>query len=160
MDKREIKLLKEITPIIKKLNKDWFPSDKKTPEGLFYACWYCDQNCGQHNSHDKDCFYQVAKETMDAWIEIDNNKEIEISILTKKKRSNKDIKELRDFKKVMAILELFFPNILRRITPFKYKKDSVICECRSFDLEIKSHSKDCIRQNLAKIISDFYNPKN
>lgn len=159
MDKREVKLLKEITPIIKKLNKDWFPSDKQSPEGLFYACWYCDQNCGRHDAHDKDCFYQVAKNTIDAWTQIDNDKEIEISILTKKRRSNKDIKSLRDFKKVMSVLDLFFPNILRRITPFEYKNDSVICECSGIDVERKSHRKECVRQSLAKIISDYYNPK-
>lgn len=163
MKKRNKKLIEEITPILKKLNKGWFPPDKKTPDGNhYYSCSYCDMECGGHKNHDPDCYYQCAKNVIDEWQKIKDSTLFDISPISKNKRSKKDINEFKEFFKVQAVVNLLFAPILKRVVPFDYadEDDNVVCQCRSFgDIRKRFHSKDCVDQQLAKVLSNYYNPR-
>lgn len=153
---RNLRFLKEITPVLKKLDKGWFPPDKKTPDVLHhYACSYCDQNCGQNDKHDDDCFYQVAKNILEEWAKIDKDKKVEVDYKGQP-RTKKDILEIKNSHKASVAQKIIFKNLLSVLIPYDYESKGVICLCDMGKFEMK-HQPDCMHQKIAQIVSNLFN---
>lgn len=158
---REEKFLNEITPIILKLDEDWFPPDQKTPDGQhYYACSWCDMGCGGHVSHDPDCYYERARMLVREWRKIEIDPKNRVNPLGP--LSPEDTQHVFNFKKVQATLDVFLKPLLNRLVPFDYDPSNkgVVCTCSTFEEStMDKHSPNCVEQKIAKIVSDFFKPK-
>ncbi len=89
--------LEDMKPIILELARHWFPADKKTPcGGYYYACTYCDMECGRHVRHDDTCLYQMAKNTVEKWEEIDKSDRWDLN-WKNEPRDPAEIEDMRQF---------------------------------------------------------------
>ena len=65
------------------------------PKGAYYyACTYCDMECGRHERHDEDCLYQMAKNTVEAWDLVEKETKWD----TNYKNEPRDLEEIEDFR--------------------------------------------------------------
>jgi hypothetical protein len=162
-ESRQEKLLNKITPILIELNSNWIKPGTKTADGLHeYGCHYCSLNYGQNDKHDPSCYYQVAKNALDAWNQIYQDASLNYNHKNKL-RTNEEIKSLTDSRKLDLVLTLVYAPLLTYIEPFDYSDPAnrgVICECCLMvsENDFMQHSTNCVRQQLAQIISDYYNP--
>lgn len=157
MRAKEKEFLKAVTPIIKKLNKGWFPPDKKTPDGQhYYACTWCDLNCGQHNKHDDDCLYQLAKNTLEKWDEIENSN-VWDKDYKGKKRLPRDISSFKKHAKYRVLFKVFvaFPSYFIALDYKDPKNKRVVCTCSIFEQKRKHH-QDCPIVAISKALSNLY----
>lgn len=162
MRDKEQKFIKEVTPVVLKLAKRWFPPDKKTPDGKYhYACTYCDQNCSQHDKHDDDCLYQLAKNTKEEWDKIEVSDKWNKSPVTGKKRLKKDTRLMKDWARKRAFFKEFlkFPS---QFVPLDYndpENKNVVCTCFIFskiDWKKRRHAKECPYIPIARALSELY----
>jgi hypothetical protein len=161
MTSRETKFLAAVLPLLIRLDGDWFPPDKKTDDGGYFACTYCDMGCGGHKSHDPDCLAQLAKDTLAAFIRIEHDNKFEKDIMNLPRPEN-DVFALRESSKVRYLVTSFYGIILNRLIPLDYRdpdNENVGCSCNLFspELRLKNHEHDCVMVGLANAISELFN---
>ena len=167
MHPKSLAFLKEIEPVVLKLASEWFPPDKRTPDDkYFYACTYCDQNCGQHDTNDSDCLHELAKATKEIWDKIDNEVEKYKLNYAGKPRSIEDILELKENAKYRAFFKHFF-KFPTQFVAWDYStagkdNNNVVCTCWMFEEKPKKlnkntkHHNDCPEMKISKAIAKLY----
>lgn len=161
MQKREHVFVDEALKVLKQLDQQWFPPGLKSPEGYFYGCGYCDMECGNHKNHDADCLLQMAKNVLlkVGAINTDPSYEVDYKGLPRLKQ---DADDLRKYFIRKLILDEFYKPILDMIIPLDLSEPenkNVICLChmeKVFKANKRQHSKHCVFQKLAKILSNLY----
>lgn len=154
--------LQEMKPIIFELASHWFPADKKTPDGkYYYACTYCDMECGGHVRHDPDCLYQMAKNTVEKWEEIDKDDRWDLD-WKGRPRDPKEIEDFREIFKYWAIFRNFLINV-DQFVPMDFsdpRNESVICSCMAFHKTTKyeKHSPKCPYLRVSKALHKLLKP--
>lgn len=161
MQIREHKFVDESLLVLHQLDRQWFPPGLKSPEGYHYGCGYCDMECGGHTSHDKDCLLQMAKNTL-----------LKIGVINADPSYETDYKgqpctkadadDLRKYFIRRLILEEFFTPIMNSLIPLDYNdpdNKSIVCLChmeKAFKANRKTHSRHCVYQKMAQIVSNLY----
>jgi hypothetical protein len=161
---KEQKFLEAISPVLNKLADEWFEPSLKSPEGQFYACTYCDMECGGTERHDKDCLSDLAKKVLEKMQGIDESVAFTSSIKGEP-RLPEAIFELRSSAKMRVILKEFISVKLMSFIPLDYTdKDNknVGCFCNFFESRKNqgSHQKDCVIVNISQALADLYQTKN
>lgn len=152
------RFLKAVLPVLQRLNEEWFPADKRTPDGeSFYACTYCDMECG-HERHDDDCFSDLAKRVLQELERIDADPKFDSSPYTNVARTPEDAADLREWFKVRFIIKKFYGTAMLSLIPMDYslpENRNVLCTCRLFGgRELKRrHKDDCVIQAFAKALA-------
>jgi hypothetical protein len=157
--KKGTAFLELVTPVIEKLNNDWFPADEKSPEGSFYACTFCDQNCSKHDKHDDTCLYELGKQVTIQFKKIEADQSY-LKDFRGNNRSEKDLLEIRKHKKVNAVLNTLYKKSLTYLIPLDYSDKSnhnIVCHCYLFlEWKTKAHTSDCPNQILAHALSELF----
>ena len=158
MEKRKETFLKEMIPLLERLNQQWTSPGALSPSGHNYACLYCDMNCSRHDQHDEDCFTDRARRVFEAFKVIENDSEL-LYDYKGQKRDEESYLDLVKYRKVRIILDVFFKDI-HHFIPFDYTADNVgvICTCATFEDDLTHHQEDCIFQALSKTISKLLRP--
>lgn len=161
MNRRRKKFLKEMTPLIEKLNSFWFPSDKLSPDGLHYACYFCDQHCGNFSQgHDEACLADRAKRVLIAFDGIHQNEGLRVDYKGNP-RDPESIKMLMDSFKVDSILEIMF-NKVHLFEPLDYNdpvNNGTVCPCfLELTEDVRDHSPHCVHISLAKALGKLIKP--
>lgn len=160
LSQKKLIFITKIKVVLEQLNSEWFEPNKKTPDGLhYYACTYCDMECGGHNNHDHDCLAQMAKNTLEAWnrIDIDNQYDLDYK---KKLRLMKDILSLKEWAKYNAIFEHFIIDV-QDFVPLDYSEpanEGVICTCCIFDGtgDEDQHDPKCPYVQVSQALSELF----
>lgn len=160
MSTRKLKFINDSLKILNQLNSEWFPSSSKSPEGYNYACLYCDQGCSRHESHDDDCFLQLAKETL---IKIKAIEDSDLFNLNFKgiERDTNEITLIKQNEIFYCILNSFFIPKMNELVPLDLldiANKGVCCTCHMYAQEDRKHDPDCIHQKLALILSELFKP--
>jgi hypothetical protein len=157
LNKIKSEFLNSMKPIIEELNNSWFPADEKSPEGMFYACTYCDTGCGRNDKHDSDCYYQLAKNTMAAWEEIDRSDRWNTN--WKNEQNPPELVEgFRDLFKYDAIFKHFIVNA-SWFVPLDYSdtERGVVCLCSMFGYHSgDEHHVDCVDRRVAAALRNLF----
>lgn len=149
-----------ILPILESLNSKWFPPDKKTPDGkYFYSCSYCDQNCGQHDKHDDDCYYQRAKNTIEAFNDLDLSDKWNLNHDGTPRKQN-EIDYFKNYMKYRAVFKHFIQDV-SDFVPLDYSdpaNKSIICQCHHFGRSKNDHDPSCVNLQVSKILRNLFEP--
>lgn len=161
-DKIRLEFMESMKPIILELADGWFPPDKKTPDGKYhYACTYCDQNCSRHDKHDDTCLYQMAKNTVERWADIDKETKWDYSPIGKKeKRTAEEVESFRSSYRYWAIFDHFVKNA-SHFVPLDYSdpnNTNIICSCCSIfeDGMMDKHADDCPYVRVADALHKLF----
>lgn len=158
-NKREA-FLRDMSEVLGELNDKWFPPDKKTPDGNhYYACSHCDLNCSMHDKHDDTCLYQMAKNTLEKWKEIENDTKWDLD-WKGKPRDPEEIVSFRKHYKYYAVFSHFIKNV-SAFVPLDYTdpgNQNVVCQCSMFNAKFDRHAKNCIEVRVAKILRNLLKP--
>ena len=157
--KRYATFVESTMPSIMQLASEWFHPSKQAEDGHYYACKYCDMECGGHERHDPDCFAQLAKNTLEKVQSIDANPEFDTHQYGKNAgQPREDSSELRNWFKARAILDDFYAMILTDLIPLNYKDPENahdLCVCDMFGDNPGAHKDDCVIIALVKALSTF-----
>ncbi len=158
-EKITLEFTASIKPILEELAAKWFPPDKKTPDGKhYYACSYCDLNESRHDKHDDDCYYQNAKNTLEAWEAIE--KDAKWDTYDGKPRDPKDTQGFKDYWKYNAIFQHFVKKAYWFV-PMDYsdpENKQVICRCHMGNRSMNKHHKSCIEVRVSKLMCRLMRP--
>lgn len=159
-DVADRELVDSITPILTKLNSRWFPPNKKSAQGYFYSCSYCDMECGGTANHDKDCILQTAKNTLEKFEIIENDQAI-VYNFKNEKRSPAEILNIKYAHKAYAVVELMFTPLMSRLVPWD---NGGFCECIPLDQlgtneDSGYHAPDCPYMAVSQLLSNYYSTK-
>jgi hypothetical protein len=160
---RYLKFLAAVQPVLERLAGEWFPPNKKTPDGQsYYACTYCTLNFSAHDKHDEDCYAEMAKGVLAEFKAIEEDPRYLFSPVTGEPRTLEEIKQFHTWNKGRAVLRDFYGKDLTSLIPMDYtapENHNVICTCRIFsDGEEfqRSHAPECIIQLLAKALVELF----
>jgi hypothetical protein len=155
---RYTKFMKAVYPLIVRLAGEWFPPDKKTPDGkYYYACGYCDMGCGGHEKHDDDCWSDMARRVLAEFERIEADTKYDTSWVTGETRTLEESREMRDWNKARVVLRTMYGNLMH-VVPMDYnapENRNVVCTCNLFHHkreEPRRHAEDCLHQVLAEAI--------
>lgn len=163
---RETKFIKTVTPVLGKLAHEWFHPDKKSTEGLHYACTYCDMHCGRSElGHDEDCLAELGKRGCEEFARIDADPKYEKDGKGNA-RPSQEMKELRTAAKMRWVLGHFMGRTLTTFAPpLDYslaENHNVLCYCNLMgdgcpnDGEPKmSHEDDCPVITLGNALAEL-----
>lgn len=160
---RRTKFLQAVLPVLQQLDKEWFHPGKKSPEGYYYACGYCDTECGGHERHDPDCLSELGKQTLEEFTRIDQNKEYDFHKVGRDAghpREPEDAASLRDFFKDRAVIKILYSTDLGQLIPLDHKdpaNKSTVCQCYIRVVSKKyfnEHHEACVIKKLADALAD------
>jgi hypothetical protein len=159
MNRRYKRFLRQTLPTIKLLASNWFPADKTNNQGQYYACTYCDQNCSQHDRHDDDCLYEMAKITTEELTKLENTIQNKTD-WKGRPYSKEDLEQILLREKVEAVLKIMYLNPSKFI-PLDYSdpaNEGVVCTCFIFQQngEEREHNEYCVYQAFARAYSNLF----
>ena len=154
-DIKNKKFLSLITPTLTTLSLEWF-NPQQNPGS---ACLHCSLNCGRSDKHDDDCLYQVGKDLITKFNEIEASSEYDLSF-KKELRPLQEISMIKDTYKMSAVINRLKTD-LRHYIPLDYtdpSNEGIACSCCLYSPLDKAHAPECPHPQISLALSELFKP--
>jgi hypothetical protein len=160
---REQRFFDAVLPALKALAAKWFDPTKRSPDGLFYACGYCDTLATDETGlprHDSDCLPQLAHDTLEAIAE----KEAGVwnAHYDGTARPPEELAHIRANLGALMVLRRVVGSKLVTLIPLDYNEPenrNVVCYCYGFGDRMPDalgHRTDCPLLIISDAVSELY----